>query len=103
MEQIFRVTTSVARNKGTVRYGTAFRAHRIWMANRNQPDNTVTVEVMTGEFRDVTAEWEAGNYASTQEPVEAVTEVVVQEESSGSGNTSDTVSTSAVSGLGWPE
>lgn len=102
MEQIFRVTTSAFRNKGTVRYGTRFRAHRIWMANKDQPDNEVTVEVMAGEFTDVTEEWRAGNYGESQEVTEVPAEPVSAESSDGSDN-ADPVSFSAVSGLGWPK
>lgn len=92
--QIFRVTTTASRNKGQVRYGTYFRAMRIWLANRNQPDNKVTIEVMTGDFRDVTAEWEAGTF----EPEK--TGVTVTDDLIPATAGDDTVHST---GTGWPE
>lgn len=104
MEEIFRVTTSVNRNKGTVRYGGKFRADRIWQANKDQPGNEVKVEVMTGEFRDVTEKWRAGNYESTQEIGALPAEAVPAESADSTDHGSDVGNpVHAVSGTGWPE
>lgn len=99
--EIYRVTTTASRNKGQVRYGTRFRAMRIWQANRDQPGNEVTVEVIKGEFRDVTAEWRAGNYdeaeSAEQEGSEDSSAAAV------SGDVSGLPNGASVSGTGWPE